>query len=207
MTCIALSIFEQELIIAHPLQYKNTNFSTKPWPNGLLDHDAQILILHNTNIEISRAHHYTKRLVNEFTISEFKWNLSYESWEVIFTENDVDVLFNCFLNTYLRIFYHSFPLKKLYHNHNNKTWIMTGIKISSQHKRDLYLICRSTKDPKLKSYYKTYCRILSGVIKTAKKLHYNKLIINSNNKAKTIWDIVRTETTKKKKKINVIYLY
>jgi len=46
-----------------------------------------------------------------FTISEFKLNLNYESWEVIFNENDVDGLFNCFLNTYLRIFYHSFPLK------------------------------------------------------------------------------------------------
>jgi len=74
---------------------------------------------------------------------------------------------------------------------------MTGIKISSQHKRDLYLLCRNTEDPKIKNYYKTYCRILSEVIKTAKKLHYNKLIINSSNKVRTIWDIVKTETKKK----------
>jgi hypothetical protein len=73
---------------------------------------------------------------------------------------------------------------------------MTGIKISSQHKRELYLLCRGTNDPKLKRYYKTYCRILSEVIKTAKKLHYNKLIINPNNKVKTIWDIVKMETKK-----------
>ena len=133
--------------------------------NGLSDHEAQILILHNTNIQISRVHHHTKRQINEFTIREFKLNLSHESWEVICTENNVDVLFNCFLNTYLRIFYHSFPLKKMHHNLNNKAWITPGIKISSQHKRDLNLICRNTKDPKLKSYYKTYCRILSEVIK------------------------------------------
>ena len=44
----------------------------------------------------------------------------------------------------------------------------TGIKIFGQHKRDLYLLCRSTNDPKLKNHYKTYCRILSEVIKTAK---------------------------------------
>ena len=33
----------------------------------------------------------------------------------------------------------------------------------------------------------------------AKKLHYNKLIINSNNKVKIIWDIVKMESKKKKK--------
>jgi hypothetical protein len=48
-------------------------------------------------------------------------------------------------------------------------WITPGIIISSQHKRDLYLLCRSTKDSKLNIYYKKYCRILSDVITTAKK--------------------------------------
>jgi hypothetical protein len=126
-----------------------------------------------------------------FRMLYFLYIHSIIAWEVVFTEKEVDVLFNCFLNTYLRIFYHSFLLKKTHHNHNHKAWITTGIKISSQHKRDLYLICGSTKDPKLKSYYKTYCRILSEVIKMAKILHYNKLIINSNNKLKTIWNTVK----------------
>ena len=59
------------------------------------------------------------------------------------------------------------------------------------------MLCRGAKDLKLKSYYNTYCRILSEVIKFAKKLHYDKLIINSNNRVKIIWDIVKTETKKK----------
>jgi len=59
------------------------------------------------------------------------------------------------------------------------------------------LLCRSTNHPKLKNHYKTHCRILSEVIKTAKKLYYNKLIINYNNKAKSIWNIVKMVTKKK----------
>jgi hypothetical protein len=94
-------------------KFKNTNFTIKPLPIGLLDHEAQILILHNIKIQNLKASHYTKRLINEFTILEFKLNLSYESWDEIFTEDDVDTLFNSFLNTYLRIFYHIFPLKKV----------------------------------------------------------------------------------------------
>jgi len=50
----------------------------------------------------------------------------------------------------------------------------------------------------LKNYYIKYCRILSDVIKTAKKMYYNKLIINSNNKSKTSWHIIKSETNKTK---------
>jgi hypothetical protein len=119
---------------------------------------------------------------------QFQLNLSYESWDEIFTEETVDSIFNSFLNTYLRIFYQSFPLRKVYHSQLNKAWVTTGIKISSQNKRDLYLLCRSTNNPKLKKYYKTYCRILSDVIKTAKKLYYNKLITKSNNNTKSLME-------------------
>jgi len=58
------------------------------------------------------------------------------------------------------------------------------------------LLCRSIKSPTLKHYYKTYCRTLTSVIKTAKKLYYDKLISNSKNSAKTLWNIVKTETKK-----------
>jgi len=61
------------------------------------------------------------------------------------------------------------------------------------------LLCRGTKNPKFSSYYKTYCKILTEVIKTAKKLHYNKLITNSNNRVKTMWNIVKKETQKIRK--------
>jgi hypothetical protein len=61
------------------------------------------------------------------------------------------------------------------------------------------LLCRNTKNPKLRNYCKSYCRILTEVIKTAKKLYNNKLITNSNNKIKTMWNIVKTDTQKASK--------
>jgi hypothetical protein len=39
-----------------------------------------------------------------------------------------------------------------------------------------------------------YSKILSKVIKNAKISHYNEQIIHSNNKIKTRWNIVRSET-------------
>jgi hypothetical protein len=39
-----------------------------------------------------------------------------------------------------------------------------------------------------------YSKILSKVIKTAKKLHYNDQIIHSHNKIKATWNIIKSET-------------
>jgi 5'(3')-deoxyribonucleotidase len=65
-----------------------------------------------------------------------------------------------------------------------------------QHKRNLHILCRNVKSPILLAYYKKYCRILREVIKAAKRNYYNKLIVNSDNKTKTIWNIVNNETGK-----------
>ena len=119
--------------------------------------------------------------INECTLSEFQFKLSYESWDSVFNGEDVDTIFNEFINTYLRVFHHSFPCKRFSSNQNMKPWISRGIIVSSQHKRDLYMLCRVTKDTKLMNYYKKYTKILSDVVKMA-KFKYYQLLQNSNNK-------------------------
>jgi hypothetical protein len=51
-------------------------------------------------------------------------------------------------------------------------------------------------DLDLIAYYRRYCKILSTVIKEAKKLNYAYKIKKSVNKNKTVWDIVNLETNK-----------
>jgi hypothetical protein len=65
------------------------------------------------------------------------------------------------------------------------------------------VLSRNTDNPELVRYYKKYCKILSDIIKLAKKHYYNKLITNSNNKIKTTWGIIRSVTNAKSSK-NVI---
>ena len=89
--------------------------------NGLSDHDAQIICLHNTDLPIQQRQSISKRTINNTTtIAQFKTNLSYESWPNVFNDGDLDSSFNNFLNTYLRIYYNSFPLQKVYLNNNKK---------------------------------------------------------------------------------------
>jgi hypothetical protein len=45
-------------------------------------------------------------------MADFVMQLGYETWDTVFSNVDIDTRFNSFLNTYLRIFYSSFPSEK-----------------------------------------------------------------------------------------------
>jgi hypothetical protein len=176
---------------------KFPNYVVSPIYNGLSDHDAQ-LKLSDIDIKIRNPKFKIIRRIDTYSILDFRYKLSFEAWNSIFDSNDVNSMFNSFLNIYLRIFYFSFPLKKVSTKTNSHDWITSGIRTSCKRKRDLFLFCRNSNDAKLENYYKTYFKILSNVIKEAKKYHFNRLIENSDNKMKTMWDIVTLLTGKKK---------
>jgi hypothetical protein len=124
--------------------------------------------------------------------------LTYEKWENVFLEENVNIIYNNFVNTYLRILYASFPFVRLKNLQNSKPWLTKGIKIPCLNKRRLYLNYRNSNNRNLKKHYKRYCQILSRVITAAKRLHYSKLISQSDNKQKTTWNIIKTLTNNKK---------
>jgi hypothetical protein len=65
------------------------------------------------------------------------------------------------------------------------------------------VLSRNTDNPGLVRYYKNYCRILSDIIKLAKKHYYNKIIINSKHKVKTTWGIIKSVTNAKSSKSTI----
>jgi len=91
------------------------NFTVSPQYSGLSDHNAQLLKINNVNLQLQNHRIYTIRNIKNYSIQEFKTRLSYESWDSIFSYNgniDIDILFNLFLNNYLRIYYTSFHPRK-----------------------------------------------------------------------------------------------
>ena len=52
------------------------------------------------------------RNINSTTISEFQLNISCKTWDNIFEGSYVNIIFNNFLNSYLRTVYSSFIKKK-----------------------------------------------------------------------------------------------
>jgi hypothetical protein len=178
---------------------RKESYSINPLVNGLSDHDGQLLYMNNINLQISSNSFQSIRSFSIPSMNEFTIQLSYETRDDVFTDCDMDTIFNSFLNTYLRIFYSNFPSKQTKVVTRYNPWLTKGIRVSCQHKRDLYITLRSNNDPKLKLYYKNYCKILSKVIRAAKNLHYSRLISNSNNKAKTTWNVIKSISGKNNK--------
>jgi hypothetical protein len=73
-----------------------------------------------------------------------------------------------------------------------------GIKTGCNCKRLLYLLSKDSNDMNLIKYYKQYCKILARVFTEAKRSEYNNQIINSANKMKTTWNIIKSETNRLK---------
>jgi len=88
------------------------SYTATPIINDMSDHDAQLLIISTDYSHVPIHKLKTVRKINKYTISDFIDELNCESWDSIFNSEDVNPMFNSFLNIYLRIFYSSFPLKK-----------------------------------------------------------------------------------------------
>jgi soluble P-type ATPase len=73
---------------------KNPDYSIIPISNGLSDHDAQIVLLRNTDLPIQQRQSISKRTFNNTTKAQFKTNLSYESSSNVFSDGDLDSSFN-----------------------------------------------------------------------------------------------------------------
>ena len=115
--------------------------------NGLSDHDAQVITKNEINFKIlNNTPHYIRN-IEKYGIADFKLKLSPETWDNVFDNNDVNFTYNSFLNTHLRVFYTSFPLKKRITRTNGNAWITMGIRTSCKYKRELCHLCKTSNDP------------------------------------------------------------
>jgi hypothetical protein len=149
---------------------KFPNYVISPLFNGLSDHDAQLIKLSDIDLKIQNASIKIIRKIDTYSVLDFQYKLSFETWNSVFGDNDVNTMFNSFLNIYLRIFYSSFPVRRGNSKINSNAWITIGIRTFCKCKRDLYLLCRNSNNVKLNEYYKLYSKILSNVIKEAKNV-------------------------------------
>jgi len=64
--------------------FKYNNFTVYPWINGMSDHDAQIIVLHNiTTFQVDNHFHFMRKFITSSAL-EFKIQLTYESWDKVF---------------------------------------------------------------------------------------------------------------------------
>jgi hypothetical protein len=104
--------------------------------------------------------------------------LNNKSWDNISNHTDVNESCKFFPNTFLFVTESCFPMQYVTHNVSNNHWIAAGIKVSCKQKKYLYIISKTIKCNKIKLHYIQYCRVLQKIIRKAKVMYYNELLLH-----------------------------
>lgn len=175
------------------------------------DHEkAQFLKLKMTTYDANeKIIYYYRDLHDHSNLSNFKYLISKEKWSEIYRlEVNINEKFAIFTNTLNHYFDICFPRKRKIIDPNikkRKPWLTQGLLISGQNMKHLYNLTLNG-DKETTDYYNTYKKIYRTLLNKAKKLYNSNLIMNSNNKTKTAWNIIRQEVHQKNesKKLELI---
>lgn len=165
--------------------------------NGLSDHHAQLLSTHCSKIICETTQMYKRDFKN---LNIFYQDIQHENWAPVFSAKSVNDKFRSFMNIFSLKFNMHFP-KKLHiikHGKSKQNWITNGIRVSSNKLKILYEISKLNNSPNFVNYYRKYKKVYRRVLKQAKKLSNDLLIQNSQNKSKTVWNIIKTESGSKR---------
>lgn len=181
-----------------------TNFNTKDLHThvreiGFSDHCGTILTFNIPQQQKILNWYTKKRTYNATNINKFKLELTTVNWNDIITKNkDIDQNYNAFNNKLQTILNKTIPKQKVKQKKNcKKYWLTKGIKLSCKNKRLLKILTIKINNPIINKYYKNYEKILKLTVNKAKKLHYINKIKMSQNKTKTMWNIIHERTNKK----------
>lgn len=132
-------------------------------------------------------------LINEKSITQFKLNLSQTDWNDILCKNkNVNEIYTEFADRMQSLLNKTIPKKRVkIKNNKKKPYLTVGLKKSCEHKRLLKIFIEKTDNEFLKSHYKRYEKILKKCVKLSKKHNHIKEMKRSQNKCKTMWNIIK----------------
>jgi hypothetical protein len=107
-----------------------SNYSVSSLHTGLSDHEGQLLIIDLPASQRREQQNYTYRKINKFTAADFPNQLSYGNWDEIFGSNNLNLIFNSFLNTC-----------------GNFSFITQGIRVSCNNNKKIYIRMKNEGNP------------------------------------------------------------
>lgn len=182
-----------------------TNVSNKLYTCSLIDQDIisdHAGVLLNFTLNSVKSKHYTdthkKRLITNDRLSYFRANLMHNiDWSVLYSENDVDIAFELFLNFVTDIFNLNCPI--IYAKNNaklkqkNNNWFTTEIESKRKYLLLLYDKWKGSHSLADKCRFREFKKLYNKSIKDAKRAANDKLLVDAENKCKMAWKIVKKE--------------
>lgn len=175
---------------------------------GLSDHDTAQSLEITVKNKKNRLEQYfiQKRDLSTGNIKKFIECLQSLSWSDVFNEIEINKAFNVFYELFTLFYNMCFPIikKKIVLKRKNNTWVTRGIRIACKIKRQLRINYYKNRNSLNKTEYKKYSVVLKKCINHAQKITNKKYIIQSNNKCRASWNLIKSNENTKNKCIDGI---
>jgi len=143
------------------------------------------------------------RLFNKINIDRFKSNIAGINWETLNEFEDVDSMYNYFLENFLVLHDLHFPLQTQKYNKNlypREPWFTRALLVSRCEKKWLDKMAASSRTPENLLKYKTYRNVYNRLLRAAKKLYFEDRLAKCQSNAKTTWQTIKQAINMKPKK-------
>lgn len=171
----------------------------------LSDHFLQIVYFPYVFNKTHASSYILKRFFNsDEKMNYFRYLLSLETWSFLYSPDvNSDDKFTKFHLKFIEIFDIAFPLEMYRVKENlkpKKPWLTQDLINEGIFVRDVYKSYKFTGDEEVHIRYNILKKNHQNKINAAKRLYNESLIINSENKSKTAWQIIKNQNQNFKSK-------
>ena len=174
----------------------------------ITDHFSNFVFCDTTIKTSPKPKYVTYRVINTDTIYKLNEALGNESWNHVYSTNDVNIAYTNFFTSYTKMIDTYLPLKTVRfskYKHKISPWITPGLLKSLKTKEKMYLKMLSARNTanfeSNKAKYEIYTSIYNKTIKAAKKLYWANRFEYVKSDIKQTWqniNLVLNQTKGKK---------
>ena len=175
-----------------------TNVLDSNVTSGLLLTDISdhlpIFMVYDINYKIKKNNNFSYgRVITEKSITALKTDLSFQNWEIVYGESDVNAAYNSFLQEFVELYNKNCPLKKYKEREEKNTPLITnGLRNACKKKNYLYQIFLKNRTKQAEIKYKKYKNKLTTIMREVKKDYYTKQLDTKRNNIKEMWKVLNT---------------
>ncbi len=128
---------------------------------------------------------------------KFEQTLHCLRWGSVLDEEDPQISYNLFSDTFFNLYNLHFPLKEIKFNKNfhiKEPWMSKGLLISRIEKIRLASLAAKNPSQIFKSNYKKYRNIYNSLLRAGKKLYNERELGKNVSNLKKTWDLIKKAT-------------
>ncbi|KAK3909908.1 Lipoprotein signal peptidase [Frankliniella fusca] len=173
--------------------YEPKKYSCSTVEVGLSDHTLQCMIIKEKLPPRKKCFTF-KRVITSASMKAFCDNLCYVNWECVYCCDNVNVMYDNFIQIFQSLFEKCFKPRKVYLNNQGSLYhVNPRINQLSQQNIAYHKLMKSTSDPVMIQICKQYRKFYKAEVATMKKKLNANFIENSSNKCKAMWSVINKE--------------